>query len=629
VSGSEATATIDRTDESYRRLAALAPLPLLCLSLAEARVVAANGAARELLGTSLDLPRLLGDGWAGLGGRLAVGEAVADQPVELATTPPRHVLLSGRAEAGVAVLTFTDITARVQAEAELRRRAFHFDLLAEYNEDVVWAMDRAGQFTYCGPGSLHLQGFTAEEVLERGLDVVAPGSLPVVLQRMEQAFAGTPTERGQHLEVELKHKNGATVWTEVSYAPFRDGQGQVVGIVGVTRDLTHRKAMEDELRHARDAAEAASRAKSEFLAVMSHEIRTPLNGILGLARVMLDQATEPMQRQALTILQEAGQGLLTVLNDILDFSKMEAGYVEFVAEPFQLAPVIESIHALMAPRAAEKGLEMTLAIDGAVPAFFTGDAQRLRQVLINLVSNAVKFTERGRILLAVRVVGLSAKAARLRFEVADTGPGIDAQARSRLFEPFTQADPTIARRFGGTGLGLAISKRIVAMLGGLIDLEPRAEGGTLAWIEIELPIATAHCAANAQPAASLPPLSILLAEDNPVNQLVAALLLRRQGHIVSVVEDGLAALEAVAEGEFDLVLMDMQMPGMDGIAATRAIRALSGGRGTLPIIAMTANAFHSDRELCLAAGMDDYVSKPIDLEALDRAIRQVLRIGKW
>jgi signal transduction histidine kinase/CheY-like chemotaxis protein len=378
-------------------------------------------------------------------------------------------------------------------------------------------------------------------------------------------------------------------------------------------------------QQALDLAQRHSEAKGRFLATMSHEMRTPLHGMLGLAALARTDAAQAPRY--LGMLERAGRHLLELINDVLDYSKIERGYLKLAVQDFDLAEAVAAVAELARVSAAEKGLafRLDMAMGAALPApcWVRGDPARLRQVLLNLTGNAVKFTERGGVTLAVRRGGDG----RTVFEVADTGPGIPAAERERLFEPFHQGDTSFGRRHGGAGLGLAISRELARAMGGDVDcVERGAAGGACFELTVPLP------AGVAQPAPPAPggvrPLrgDVLLVEDNPVNALVAQAMLERAGLRVETVGDGAAALERALRRRYDLVLMDCQMPGMDGFEATRRIRAAerAAGAAPMPIVALTANALEGDRERSLAAGMDEHLAKPYDERALRALLQKLL-----
>ena len=400
------------------------------------------------------------------------------------------------------------------------------------------------------------------------------------------------------------------------------------GTVCVHHDIT---ATERELAQSKAAAEAANEAKSRFLATMSHEMRTPLNGVLGMIGLLMASPLSPAQLRQASLIRSSGQTLLTVLNDILDLSKIEAGRMELEILPFAVAETLQDVVSLLAVRAEARGLVLTLHLPPDLPPALLGDASRLRQVLFNLVGNALKFTEAGGVRVVVSHRVLADGRIGLVIAVQDTGIGIAAEALPRLFVRFSQADSSTARRYGGTGLGLAITREIVELMGGRISVQSEPGVGSCFTAELpmalgELPVRANNAGQHAAQAAAGPaqPLRILVAEDNAVNQLLIKALLEQFGHYCDVVGNGLEALHQVQANHYDLVLMDIQMPEMDGVAATLAIRALPGPLARIPLVAMTANVMSEQTDHYRKVGMDNVIAKPIDPAELDQAIRQVL-----
>ncbi len=669
-----------------------------------------------------------------------------------------------------------DIDAERRAEAALREAEERARLLLESSGEGIYGVDTRGRCTFINRAAAEMLGYQAHEVL--GQDVHAlihhtrPDGSPYPaedspIHRTLRAGKGC---RQDH-EV-LWRRDGTAIPAEYASFPLRGGDGEIKGAVVSFTDITERKQAEREMVRAKEAAQSATRAKSEFLANMSHEIRTPLNGVIGMTELALDTELTPEQQEYLGMVKLSADHLLTVVNDILDFSKIEAGKLDLEAIDFDLRETLDDTVATLATRAHKKGLELADHVAADVPDALVGDPHRVRQVLVNLIGNAIKFTDRGEVVLRVEVESRSEQEVRLRFAVSDTGIGIAPEQQQRLFKAFSQADTSTTRKYGGTGLGLAISARLVEMMGGELQLESRVgrgstfhftlpirlaqgpaarrtvppeprfvhglpvlvvddnatnrrileemlgnwgmqpmavEGGREALAALEQARAAGkpfslvlldammpemdgfmlaerigHDEAMAGPtlmmlssanrredaarcrelgvdsyltkpirqstlldaimttlgaAASVEDrtapaqtgaaagvgrrtLRLLLAEDNAVNQRLAVSLLKKRGHQVVVVGNGREALDAMGDGPpFDAVLMDVQMPEVDGFAATAAIRAREAGTGAhTPIIAMTAHALQGDRERCLAAGMDGYVTKPLRPQELFEAL---------
>ncbi|MBA3892034.1 MAG: response regulator, partial [Gemmatimonadaceae bacterium] len=643
--------------------------------------------------------------------------------------------------------------------------------VVDASSEAIVAEDLQGRVLTWNPGAEQLFGYSAREIRRQSSIVLAPPEQSAAVSRVfERAAHG---ERSDQYGVERVRKDGTRVVISLTSAPVFDSSGRVVRVASIARDVTAKVAAEAELAAARDSAEAANRAKSDFLANMSHEIRTPMNGVLGMLELALDSDLTAEQRDLLETATGSAEALLDIINDILDFSKIEAGHLELDPQPFLLSEQVAEAVGPLAVRAQAKGLELLVDIAPDVTEHLIGDFGRIRQVLLNLLGNAVKFTASGEVVVRVTEADISPTERMLRIAVQDSGIGVPPEKQTLIFESFQQADSSTTRQYGGTGLGLAIASRLARLLGGTIGVESAVERGSTffftarvamnpladdapsvadaselahrtmvvvddnatnrrildgllrAWgvtpflaesaaealaiitgarergetidlvlSDVDMPgvngfelvetlreqhgpgatpimmlsssrhteevarcrelgvlgyltkpirraqlqhailialgrraaVTSGRRAASAAPAAARQ-LNVLVAEDNPVNQKLVTALLERAGHVVKVVGDGAQAVSAIGNAQFDIVLMDVQMPEMSGLEATRRVREHEQETGRhVPIIALTARAMQGDREICLAAGMDDYLSKPVRGDALFAAIENACNL---
>ncbi len=449
-------------------------------------------------------------------------------------------------------------------------------------------------------------------------------------------FAGATPE--YRVEFRARHRDGSWRWILSRGIAVRDATGKPSRFAGTRIDITDLKRIEEELRQAKEAAEAASRAKSDFVANVSHEIRTPMNAILGMTELMLDTTLTEQQRRYLSLVNSSANALLSVINDLLDFAKIEAGKLELVQADFSLRALLDETLRALALRAQEKGLRLACHVAPDVPDALVGDAGRLRQILLNLVGNAVKFTEQGGIVVrAVLATGRIAPtevspppSIDVLFSVRDTGIGIALDKQQKVFQAFEQADNSTTRRYGGTGLGLSIAARLAALMGGAITVESVAGQGSTFHVtarfgrQPDARVAPTNGPVP-EPAASLPPLRILVAEDYDLNQEVVQHFLARAGHTVQMAKDGRETLAILEKGAFDLLLLDVHMPELDGFQVIEILRQREQATGAhLPVIALTARSMKGDRERCLQAGMDDYLAKPVRRRELLAVIARVL-----
>ena len=480
---------------------------------------------------------------------------------------------------------------------------------------------------YANPAFYRITGYSEEEVIGRNCRFLqGPGTNPRHIKALRQAI-----ENGEAIDLEIVNhrKDGSRFVNELHLSPIFGDDGEVRYIFGIQHDVSAREQFARDAERARRAAERANAEKSDFLAFMSHEIRTPMNGVMGTISLLLDTTLDAEQHAYAETARRCGELLLATVNEMLDLSRIEAGHLAIEEEAFDLAAPVAEVLDLLAPAVAEKGIRLSASIDPLLPARVIGDARRLRQVLLNLADNAVKFTAVGGV--GIRVERAEAPG-QVRFVVADTGIGMPPEVQARLFGRFAQAGPETARRYGGSGLGLMICKRLVGLMSGRIVLASSPGKGSTFSFEIPLrPIAESGRPPSTllpKPALIKPPPGargrILIAEDGEANQLVAAAILRKAGYAVDLARDGEEALGAARTAAYDLVLMDVRMPRMDGLAATVAIRGLEGPAGRVPIIAMTAAVMPNEVARCLEAGMDGHVAKPMDLTALLAAVSDIL-----
>ena len=560
---------------------------------------------------------------------------------------------------------------RKRAEEALRRSEDQLRLITDAVPALISYVDAECRYQFVNQAYCRWFGLPPEQLQGRPVrEVLGEAVWEVVWPYVQRALAGEEISYEQRLAL----PRGGARWVHACYTPDRDARGRVRGFAVLVHDIGPAKQAEEELSRAKVAADAANLAKSQFLASMSHELRTPMNAILGMTNLALREELGPDVRDCLTTAKESAETLLELLNEVLDLSRVEAGKFQLESIPFSLQSVLEPTFKTLGLRAHEKGLILMCDVAEDVPDQLVGDPLRLRQILTNLLGNAIKFTEHGEVKVRVRVksrdAGSDVPAANglcpvpsarvaldsgpstldsyviLEFSVSDTGIGISQEDQQRIFAPFTQADASTTRRYGGTGLGLAISSRLVGMMGGCMRVESQVGRGSTFYFTAPLGLpdgvflrqgkAEVACRASIPFAAAPPPgsswetparrrLHILLAEDNPANQKVALFVLRKRGHAVALAQNGSQAVTMVHQQHFDAVLMDVQMPGMDGFQATSAIRALQDPhKAKVPIVATTAHALKGDRQRCLSAGMDGYLSKPIDAQELIETIEQIV-----
>ncbi|MCX7945868.1 MAG: PAS domain S-box protein [Hydrogenophilus sp.] len=542
------------------------------------------------------------------------------------------------------VAVFTEISEQKQREQELvrlqyelRRSNDYLQAILDHLGEGIYTLDDRGRCTFFNAAASQILGWRSEEVLGKNLhDLIhhhtAEGRfVPAEECVIRRAFLEGRVYRSENET--FWHKSGKPIPVRVVAAPlYRDGK--IVASVAVFDDITKQKEIEAQLRRAKEEAERLAKMKSEFLSVMSHEIRTPLNGVIGAIDLLLGTPLDNEQQDYARTIRASAETLLSVINDILDFSKLEAGAVTLESLPVSLEDLAKTVIEIARPLVKHKPVALQLALSEPLPVVQT-DAVRLRQVLLNLVSNACKFTPKGAVTVTVEEVDRQQDRATIQFSVRDTGVGMTPEVQARLFQPFEQGDSSVTRRFGGTGLGLAIVKRIVDLMGGTIAVQSTPGEGATFTVRVAFPLAAAAGGASARQQVEQSVggggyaedakgiwngVRVLLVEDNPVNQRVAARMLERLGLEVTVAGNGEEALARYAEEKPRLIFMDCQMPVMDGFAATAALRSQWGKEPPPVIVALTANASEEDRQRCLAAGMDDYLAKPVTLAGIESVL---------
>jgi PAS domain S-box-containing protein len=516
------------------------------------------------------------------------------------------------------ILQFTDITKSKLAEQKLQESIERYTSLKKYNHDAIVSFGLDGNIINGNQMVEQLTGFKIPELIGTSIsNLIGERHLKMILSAAEDY---TAVEQDIH---DIKHKDGRVVDVLATIAPIII-HNKNVGFYIIVKDMREQKRLIIE----KEAAEKTNNAKSDFLAMMSHEIRTPMNGVIGITDLLFETTLDAEQMEYVHIIKKSGNSLLTIINDILDFSKIESGKEDLTSEPFNLRAALTETLNIILPKALEKNLDMTTSVGPKVPNMVLGDVTKLRQVLLNLLSNAIKFTPNGAISISVQHAAQDRETVSLQFEIKDTGVGIPEEKVVHLFEPFYQVDNFMTRQTEGTGLGLAICKKLVQLMGGDIWYEPRTDQpGSMFVFTVNFRL-TDHHESQAQDSLTvqdgLSPnsLKILIAEDNEVNQIVIKRMIEKLGYSATIVQNGKEAVEAVERYPYSIIFMDVQMPLMDGLEATAIIKQSSSSQQIPYIVAITAHAIKGDREKYLAAGMDEYLSKPISIEAVSDIIEK-------
>jgi PAS domain S-box-containing protein len=497
--------------------------------------------------------------------------------------------------------------------AELRTASALLNAIATNAPAVIYVKDLSLRFLLSNQLHATLLGVTPREVVGKREADLLPEDAAAEIDRVALEIISSGEPRSSVFDVDIQGKPRS--FLELMF-PIRDDLGQIIALGGISNDITDRQEAQRAL--------AANKAKSQFLATMSHEIRTPMNGILGMTRFLSDTNLSERQRDFVDVIATSCDSLLTIINDILDFSKIEAGKLDLERTPVNVRACFHHVTSLMSRIAAEKGIALDCHIANDVPEQIQSDATRLRQILLNLMSNAVKFTPAGRVSVTARVTTIDSNRTEIHTAITDTGIGIPADRLANLFEAFEQGDASMTRQFGGTGLGLTIGKRLVELMGGRMWVESKQGVGSTFHFTIIADVIPIAPVVTQTPEAFVSevkqPLAILLAEDNHINRRVATLMLKKLGYEIDMATTGLEAFDKARLRTYDVILMDMQMPDMDGVQATRKIRSELPNSAQPYIIALTANVLQESQEACLRAGMNDFVTKPLDLPKLTAAL---------
>ncbi len=564
-------------------------------------------------------------------------KSLLDEVLGALAGPDEEIIRRNERDSGISRFAGAYEAMLVRAK-ELRRKEAFWRTVTDSAFDCIISADHEGRIIDFNAASEQTFGYERNEVLGRPIsDVIIPQRYRAAHEAGWARYLSTGENRivGKTMEIEALKVDGTEIRVELWVAAMALEGEQF--FTAYLRDITERIEREDELRQAKNSAELASKAKSSFLAMMSHEIRTPLNAVLGALGLIDAKDLDPSKKKFLEVGKKGAESLLLIINDILDFSKTEAGKLHLEPTLFHLRETVDDVVQVLEQRALEKQLSLAEELDFDVPEFLIGDASRIRQVLLNLAGNAVKFTNEGSVRIKVANLKQDHGVAHLRFQVEDTGIGVPVENQEQLFKEFWGTTADTPDSVSGTGLGLAISKSLVEMMGGSIGFDRAPERGSNFWFELPLQLASEEAveieaakrrmfridALNTE----LPHFEgcVLLAEDNPANQLIARAMLERVGLQVDVVTNGHEVGAALHKRSYDFVLMDINMPEMDGVEATAAVRDLPGASARIPIVAMTALAMRGDRERLLAQGLDDYISKPINREELHACIRRILR----